>query len=115
MRYMMFVATDPEAEPFVAEEDDIGEWVADVDARGVRLFGERLRPVQDASVWAAGEELHVAGAERHDRRVVVEHLLGGSRSAQRDEQRQRHQPHPVHPARVLQTDARTRRVASVGE
>ena len=26
MRYMMFVATDPEAEPFVAEEDDIGDW-----------------------------------------------------------------------------------------
>jgi len=60
MRYMMFVATDPEAEPFVAEEDDIGDWVADVDARGVRVFGERLRPVQDATlVRVRGGELLV--------------------------------------------------------
>ena len=50
MRYMMFVATDPEAEPFVAAEDTIGDWVADVDARGVHVFGERLRPVQDATL-----------------------------------------------------------------
>ena len=60
MRYMMFVATDPEAEPFVAAEDTIGDWVADVDARGVHVFGERLRPVQDATlVRVRGGELLV--------------------------------------------------------
>ena len=32
MRYMMFVATDPEAEPFVPEDDDIGEWVAEIES-----------------------------------------------------------------------------------
>jgi len=50
MRYMMFVATDPEAEPFVPEDDNIGEWVADAEARGVRVYGDRLRPVQDATL-----------------------------------------------------------------
>jgi hypothetical protein len=58
MRYMMFVATDPEAEPFVPEEDNIGEWVADVEARGLRVIGERLRPVEDATlVRVRGGEL----------------------------------------------------------
>ena len=60
MRYMMFVATDPEAEPFVPEEDNIGEWVADVEARGLRVIGERLRPVEDATlVRVRGGELLV--------------------------------------------------------
>ena len=60
MRYMMFVATDPEAEPYVPAEDDIGEWVADVDARGVHVIGERLRPVHDATlVRVRGGELLV--------------------------------------------------------
>lgn len=60
MRYMMFVATDPEAEPFVPEEDNIGEWVADVETRGLRVIGERLRPVEDATlVRVRGGELLV--------------------------------------------------------
>ena len=49
MQYVMFVATDPEAEPFVAAEDNVGEWVAEVDTRGVHVFGQRLRPVEDAT------------------------------------------------------------------
>lgn len=49
MQYVMFVATDPEAEPFVAAEDNIGQWAAEVDARGVHVFGQRLRPVEDAT------------------------------------------------------------------
>ncbi len=50
MRYMMFVATDPEAEPYVPEDDHIAEWVAEVEARGVHVYGDRLRPVQDATL-----------------------------------------------------------------
>lgn len=50
MRYMMFVATDPEAEPFVPEDDTIGEWAAEVEARGVHVLGDRLRPVEDATL-----------------------------------------------------------------
>ncbi|WP_082590580.1 YciI family protein [Agromyces sp. Soil535] len=60
MRYMMFVATDPEAEPFVPEEDGIAEWIADVEARGVHVLGERLRPLEDATlVRVRGGELLV--------------------------------------------------------
>ena len=31
------------------EEDNIGEWVDEVTARGVSVFGARLRPVEDAT------------------------------------------------------------------
>jgi hypothetical protein len=52
MRYMMFVVADPaaaaEAEP---SEDDltIEQWLDDVDGRGKRITGDRLRPVSDAT------------------------------------------------------------------
>jgi hypothetical protein len=46
MRYMMFVATDPEGEE---GEDDVEAWVAEVDGSGQRVMGERLRPVEDAT------------------------------------------------------------------
>ena len=49
MQYVMFVATDPEAEPFVPADDNIGEWVAEVESRGIHVYGERLRPVDDAT------------------------------------------------------------------
>ena len=60
MRYMMFVAVDPAAEPFDPAADNVGEWVADVEARGARVLGERLRPVEDATlVRVRGGELVV--------------------------------------------------------
>jgi hypothetical protein len=49
MNYMLFICTDPEAPEYVAAEDNIEEWVAEMDARGVRLQGDRLRPVEDAT------------------------------------------------------------------
>ncbi len=50
MEFMMFVATDPKAEPYDASMDNIEEWVADVEARGVHVRGDRLRPVEDATL-----------------------------------------------------------------
>jgi hypothetical protein len=44
---MMFVGTDPEGEPL--EEDTTEAWVTDVDGRGKRIIGDRLRPVDDAT------------------------------------------------------------------
>jgi hypothetical protein len=44
MQFMMFVVHDPAAEPYVPEQDNIAEWVADVTARGVRITGDRLQP-----------------------------------------------------------------------
>lgn len=48
MRFMMLVATDPEGEPYSADEDNIEEWGNEVDERGVWIDGNRLRPVDDA-------------------------------------------------------------------
>jgi hypothetical protein len=51
MRYMMFVALDPEGEtePEGPDDDTIDEWVARYDASGARVLGERLRPAEDAT------------------------------------------------------------------
>jgi len=46
MRYLMFVVADPTGEK---SELDVEEWVTTHDSQGVRLDGERLRPVEDAT------------------------------------------------------------------
>lgn len=52
MKYMMFVVVDPaaaaETEPS-ADDPTIEQWLDDVDGRGKRLTGDRLRPVSDAT------------------------------------------------------------------
>jgi|SRR5829696_4730771 len=62
MRYMMFVATDPAAEPYDPAADNAEEWVEKHTASGKRLLGDRLRPVQDATT-----------VRRRDDRVLVTH------------------------------------------
>ena len=49
MKYMLFICTDPEAPQYVAAEDNIKEWGAEMDERGISLHGDRLRPVEDAT------------------------------------------------------------------
>ena len=51
MKYMMFVANDPEAAADETGEGtlDIETWVKTNDAAGRRVMGERLRPVEDAT------------------------------------------------------------------
>jgi hypothetical protein len=44
MRYLFFICDDPEAEAYDPAEDDIEEWVADNDRRGISRGGNRLRP-----------------------------------------------------------------------
>ena len=48
MQFMLFIATDPDAQPYVEAEDTIGDWVQEVEQRGMSLHGDRLRPVEDA-------------------------------------------------------------------
>jgi hypothetical protein len=48
MRYLMFVCGD-EAIEVSPEESDPEPWVAEMEGRGVRRFGNRLRPVRDAT------------------------------------------------------------------
>jgi len=49
VEYLLFICNDPTAPAYVAEEDTIEEWLADVDGRGVRQTGNRLRPASDAT------------------------------------------------------------------
>ena len=50
MEFILFVATDPEAEPYDPDKDNVGDWVADLQSRGAHLHGDRLRPVEDATL-----------------------------------------------------------------
>jgi hypothetical protein len=50
MKYLMFVATDPEPERDDPEgELEIEEWCEKYDGSGTRMLGERLRPPADAT------------------------------------------------------------------
>ena len=48
MRYMMLVCVDESVEVSEAEGSPTA-WVEEMEARGVRKFGSRLRPVSDAT------------------------------------------------------------------
>lgn len=52
MKYMLFICADPDVKLTPAEQDEARSgtesWVAEMDGRGVRLQGDRLRPVSDA-------------------------------------------------------------------
>jgi hypothetical protein len=50
MEYALFYTEGTDPLPYVPAEDNIGEWVDEVVARGVSEYGERLRPGQDATV-----------------------------------------------------------------
>ncbi|HSU37711.1 MAG TPA: hypothetical protein VLJ88_18815, partial [Propionibacteriaceae bacterium] len=62
MKYMMFVATDSDPD-LASAAPDIEDWAADVDGRGVRVIGDRLRPAEDATTVRvrAGELLVTDG------------------------------------------------------
>ena len=60
MRYTMFVATDPDAEPYDPAADDAEEWVEKHDASSKRVAVDRLRPVENATT-----------AHRREGKVVV--------------------------------------------
>lgn len=49
MEYMLFICTDPEGEEPADGDLTIEQWVADVDGRGMRHHGNRLRPVEAAT------------------------------------------------------------------
>jgi hypothetical protein len=48
MKYLLMICTDGPVEASGAELDP-GPWVEENDRRGVRLFGDRLRPAEDAT------------------------------------------------------------------
>jgi hypothetical protein len=48
MKYLLLICVDESVE-VSPEEAAVEPWVAEMDGRGVRLFGGRLRPVSDAT------------------------------------------------------------------
>lgn len=63
MEYALFYAEGNDALPYVPADDNVGEWVDELVARGVSEYGERLRPEQDATTVRVrgGEVLVVDG------------------------------------------------------
>ncbi|HEU4757321.1 MAG TPA: YciI family protein, partial [Agromyces sp.] len=63
MEYALFYAEGNDALPYVPADDNVGEWVDELEARGVSEYGERLRPEQDATTVRVrgGEVLVVDG------------------------------------------------------
>ncbi len=55
MKYMMFVATDPEPDRHPEAPHEIEDWLADVDGRGKRIIGDRLGPARGEDVRGARE------------------------------------------------------------
>ena len=53
MKYLLLICADQDLELTAEEQAEIGPtmdaWLKDVDGRGVRLFGNQIRPVSDAT------------------------------------------------------------------
>jgi len=49
MEYLLLIISDPEAPTYIPEEDNIEEWSADIERRGIGRTGNRLRPPSDAT------------------------------------------------------------------
>jgi hypothetical protein len=49
VEYLLFIVSDPAAPTYIPEEDNIEEWSADIERRGVSRVGNRLRPPSDAT------------------------------------------------------------------
>jgi hypothetical protein len=65
MKYVAFICEDESAELSPAEEADIQasteSWVTEMESRGIRVLGQRLQPVSDATtVRVRGGEVLVA-------------------------------------------------------
>lgn len=58
MRFMMFVCSDSDPDPKGETSGEIEAWVDDVDSRGKRILGDRLRPV------AMAKTVRVRGGRR---------------------------------------------------
>jgi hypothetical protein len=48
MRFLMFICTDPSAEPYDPKQDNIESWVSEMDGRKIRISGNRLARVDRA-------------------------------------------------------------------
>ena len=73
MKYMMFVATDAEPDGQPEAPREIDDWLSDVDSRGKRILGDRLRPKQEAKTVRvrSGKVLVTDGPFADSKEVIV--------------------------------------------
>jgi hypothetical protein len=75
MRYLMFVAMDPDGDVDETGEGtiDVEEWVEKNDSAGKRLLGDRVRPAEDATTVRrrAGKVLVTDGPFAESREWIV--------------------------------------------
>ena len=73
MKYMMLICTDTEPETDQSRVPDVEKWVADNDANGRRLAGNRLAPVETATTVRVrgGELLITDGPFAETKEVIV--------------------------------------------
>jgi hypothetical protein len=71
--YIMFVCVDGDPDTDPAPEPDIEKWVADNDAAGTRVGGDRLVEPQDATMvrWRNGETLVTDGPFTEGKEFIV--------------------------------------------
>ena len=73
MKYMMFVATDPEPDRHPEAPHEIEDWLADVEGRGKRIIGDRLGPAREAKTVRvrAGKVMVTDGPFIDSKEVIV--------------------------------------------
>ena len=73
MKYMLFICADPDVKLTPEQQTEASKgtdsWVKEMDGRGVRLQGDRLRPVSDATtVRSRNKEVLIADGPSPRRR-----------------------------------------------
>lgn len=73
MRFMMFVCSDPQPDATPEAPEEIHGWVDDVDRRGKRITGDRLRPpVEGKTVRVrGGRKLVTDGPFTESKEVIL--------------------------------------------
>ncbi|RKR76590.1 YciI family protein [Frondihabitans australicus] len=73
MRYMLFICDDPTAPEYDPAQDNIEEWIADLEKRGVHSDGDRLRPPAEAKTVRVrdGETVVTDGPFTESRETVA--------------------------------------------
>ena len=72
MQYFLTILTAPDAEPYDAVDDDMADWAKEADERGIHVTGNRLRPLEDATlVRRRGGELLVTDGPFAEGRELI--------------------------------------------
>ena len=73
MQYFLTILSAPDAEPYVSAEDNIADWAKEADERGIHVTGNRLRPLEDATLVRRrrGELLVTDGPFAEGRELIL--------------------------------------------